>query len=180
MDKKRQEVPFKVGRRALVLFGDVWAEAIGVIDTMVSDWGEAEHEVWRSVPASGYYVTTASVEDTEARRLPGQCPECFEVGTHAPDCARGKRIAENLALGAPPALAPFLMDAPPRLVLPGSGCNFYAVNMKTWALFYMVSYREGAVWRSVDGETFVGGTSDDDAMFIALGPDGPTLAPWGL
>lgn len=114
--------------------------------------------------------------------LPGQCRECYEVDTHTSDCARGERIAENLARGVPAFWAEWAMWALP------SG------DPGTCAVFELRSYEDGTPrvigvlrrdWRGLGewgGGEFSCAPDGCASTFplIALGPEGPTLAPWGL
>ena len=95
--------------------------------------------------------------------LPSQCPRCFEVGTHVDGCM----VAANLARGVPAFWAPWAMWVHPTQ---GDGWVLYRVG------------RGGRLYQQG-----VGGTKaierlqcmDSPAPLVALGPNGPTLAPWG-
>ena len=174
-----QVVPWAERRRALVRcpFRGRWLEAVG----RVAD-GE---EVWETytLDDDGEPISDVWVSDgAPTALLPGQHPCCFEDGPHAPDCERGKRIETNLARGVPAFWAEWAMWALP------SG------DPGTCAVFELRSYEDGTPrvigvlrrdWRGL-GEWGGGEFScapdgcASTSPLIALGPDGPTLAPWGL
>ena len=153
MGEQKQEVPWAEGRRALIrpLPTMGWEEA----RAEVSFTGE---HVWVEVRPRDALAWADSVPRAP---VPNQNPCCFEVEAHTPNCARGKRIAENLARGVPAFWAEWAMwgDLP---MLVAAAYRLHRLDAA------------GALYE-VDHEGFRA-----PGPLIALGPDGPTLAPWGL
>jgi len=104
-----------------------------------------------------------STAEGEVATLPNQHACCFALGDHAAGCERGKRIAENLARGVIPYWAPWAMweDPPNRR---GSSCSDCSVGRL---------HPDGYI-------DFDHAANSNDLPFVALGPNGPTLSPWGL
>lgn len=155
------EVPWARGRRALVL--DVchtrqWVECVGV-DT---DDGEPAWE------ASGLDECGDVIPDRwlgtlcPTALLPDQCPRCYATGNgeHAPGCM----VAANLARGVSAFFAPWAM-----WTHPAPGCEYVQLHLVVG---------DGMVSETVIIMKWM--TTGRDVFFVALGPNGPTLAPWGL
>lgn len=165
-----QVVPWAEGRRALVYERATgqWVSAVGMgPDEELPDGERPGWESWfRETDEEPGVDRGRGWEclwhhETRTRLLPNQCPRCYEVGGHADGCM----VLENLARGVPAFWAPWVMWTHPS----AEGCLglVLVLNMVTGALVHV---------------TFVGvepGASSS-APLVALGPDGPTLAPWGL
>ena len=170
----KQEVPWAEGRRALIrpLPTMGWEEA----RAEVSSTGE---HVWVEVRPRDALAWADSVPRAP---VPGQHTCCFEVGDHAHDCARGKRIEENLALGVPAFWAEWAMWVfPPPSAVRGTLLLFFSI----WSSGCLEATRPGHIgWPDIeDGDAWLwanGTPGNCGRPLIALGPEGPTLAPWGL
>lgn len=170
MSETRQEVPWAEGRRAWVM--DVDERLLEGVGERHPNTGEAG---WRCG-----VIWLKHLAFSPARLLPGQCPDCFEVGTHAPDCARGKRIAENLAKRVWAWIAPFVMQSPPT----DDVAEVEVFQVYRHGLSQMVNLAnlgDKPDWRCNGVDSGEDDRPDPCAVgWVALGPEGPTCAPWGL
>lgn len=172
---KIQAVPWAEGRRALVRYvggdGDnsPWVEAVGLLS--VGSWAVLDDEgktdarlMWDGPGRDG-----APARTLEIAMVPGQCRECYEVDTHAPDCARGQRIEVNLARGMPAFWAEWAVDRAPESE-PDAPVVVFSIGP------------DGSLWGVywTDDGVAEYGEELHAPPFIAIGPDGPTLAPWGI
>lgn len=159
-----QQVPWAEGRRALVL--DVahtgrWMECVGVLDDDGACWeaagldddGDAQGE---------WYISTFRPTNI----LPGQCSHCFEVNAHSGGCP----VAANIARGVPAWMAPFVREEAPVY---READSLFTVSRDGFLIPGCWTERDGeaATWVTRGGHVVLG--------WLALGPDGPTLEPWG-
>ena len=150
------DVPWARHRRALVL--DVcharqWVECVGV-DT---DDGEPAWEAFGLDECGDVIPDRWLGTLCPTALLPDQCPRCYGTGdTHASGCM----VSANLARGVPEFWAPWVMWVTPP---DGThdGLHLY------WVRGSKLNHAEVRN----EGPTHVG--------LVALGPNGPTLAPWG-
>ena len=152
------DVPWALGRRAMVLTSRGWRECEGMAAGRHRGW------VW-TCPSRNFIGEPSTTEVFETTRdgerlpttlLPDQCPRCYDVGAHADGCM----VAANLARGVPEFWAPWVMWVTPP---DGThdGLHLYWVRGS--------KLNHGEVRN--EGPTHVG--------LVAIGPNGPTLAPWG-
>ena len=159
-------VPWAPGRRALVWFPNsgMWRECCG--DTIGSN------EVWVSL--DGENAVSARLDGVKTALLPNQCPRCFEVGTHADGCM----VATNLARGMSAFWAPWVMETPPPVHV--GGASVFQVHADR---LEPMSNGVNPGWEPkwfVMGRPFADDNPDPNALgWLVLGPEGPTLAPWG-
>lgn len=172
------DVPWALGRRAMVLTSRGWRECEGMAAGRHRGW------VW-TCPSRNFIGEPSTTEVFETTRdgerlpttlLPDQCSRCYDVGAHADGCM----VAANLARGVPEFWAPWVMWVFPdeeagHALYIGCGGNIERLY---------VSEGDG-VWL-LDGEPVEPGTTMeslgsgyDGQWLICLGPNGPTLAPWG-
>lgn len=172
-----QVVPWAPGRRALVFFeGDGhWREARG--GTILPNGEAMQHWLWeadaamllddgRSMASGGDNVWDAVLATARTALLPDQCPVCYEVGGHADGCM----AVDNLARGVKPWLAPYVQPGPPP--------PEWGDRVEVYVVFHhgleQVFHTDG--WHTEAGEP-----PEPTALgWICIGPNGPTLAPWGL
>lgn len=170
------KIPWKQGRRALVwdAYNEVWVEAVGRSDLRYVDGAKG----WLCCPVNdevlGFEVPADS---TDVRLLPNQCPRCFEVDDHADGCM----VAANLARGVPAFWAPWAMEAPPEHDRWDAGVYafagaLYPMEMETYRTWWEPNSYETR-WAVAGGS----GVAVEECAdwWVALGPDGPTLEPWG-
>lgn len=173
-------VPWAEGAMALVYDGSAhrWIEAMAT-----ELWGtpdaEASGRVWLPIDEHGapsLHGRRLLSAETQTKPLPGQCTECWLTVGHASDCARGVRVAANLALGVWPWLAPFVMREPPPHDL---GCEVFQVYRHGLAqMINMANAGDSPDWR-IDAAEPGEDMPDQYALgWVALGQDGPTLSPW--
>lgn len=186
MEEQRQEVPWAEGLEAVGRIAAALRHLrIAAEMARVSEEGaRVELGIIAKRPDGGGRITATFqtdgfLADLDAMVAREKCRECFKVGAHAPDCARGKRIAENLARGVWPWLVPFVMpDPPPKTDLEVDVFQVYPQGLD--AMIDVSNPGHPADWR-------VNASDPDDDLpgqfalgWVALGPEGPTLAPWGL
>lgn len=169
MDKR--DVPWAEGRRALVrdaLLGRL-LECVAAVDDdgrevwlapSIDDCGEPDLASW-----------WIDAEGAPTALLPGQCPECYEVGEHADGC----RVAVNLAAGVPEFWAQWAHFEDPAqtvaTVYQWSGCDL--VRMHDAA-----NLGSQPEW-VVDCGDCEGDPAVDGRPWVAIGLDGaPTNEPW--
>ena len=152
-----------MGRRALVrLPGGEWRDAAGWEDF---DHHDAYARMW------GLHFACSA----ETALLPSQCPRCFEVDAHADGCM----VAANLVKGVPEFWAPWAMWAfPPE----EDGRALYVCIRDN--VERLPALEDEGTWL-FDGLPVAPGTTMEELgdaygeqWLFALGPDGPTLAPW--
>lgn len=189
MSKIDNGVPWAEGRRALWLQDSFdglpprWVSAVGTTrELFVDDARKERHRFWEVVGDANDFEWA---EDAVTILEPGQCRECYEIDAHTETCARGKRIADNLARGVPAFWAEWVRaDAPPATDEAGRpSCARRAVTLYVLvgsSLMAPAGYVESVgrwVWTIGAVEP---GKAGHGLGFLALGPDGITLAPWGL
>lgn len=146
-----QQVPWALGRRALVLDVDgEWYDGTGVRDGEEKRWGQRFGNRW-------------AMDGAPTALLPHQCPRCFEVGTHADGCM----VAANLARGVPEFWAPWAMWKDPAELPVGIRLFHLDPENPPNGGFYLC-----------DVVAVIPGRASRLAL-VAIGPEGPTLAPWG-
>lgn len=156
------KIPWKQGRRALVwdAYNEVWVEAVGRSDLRYVDGAKG----WLCCPVNdevlGFEVPADS---TDVRLLPNQCPRCFEVDDHEQGCM----VDANLARGVPAFWAPWAMVDP---VPPSVWTRFNGLGL------YGLKHGAGQDPLACTLVTRIGDPCDS---WVAIGPDGPTLEPWG-
>lgn len=146
------EVPWAPGRRALILTSWGWREGFGRAPR------GNEHACWVVPNDDG--EARVWVKTAQTAFLPLQCPHCFEVVNHQSGCM----VAANLARGVPAFWAPFAM-----WTHPAPGCEYVQLPLVVG---------DGVVSETVVIMKWM--TTGHNVFFVALGPNGPTLAPWGL
>lgn len=172
-----QRIPCTPRRRCLARRneGGKWFEAIGV-----EHKGFSGHRSPRWLDDACNALSEGAVVTA---LLPGQCASCYEVDRHVEGCAESRglspeEVAENIRLGVWPWLAPFVMaDAPPKTDLEVDVFQVYPHGLD--AMIDVSNPGRPADWR-------VNASDPDDDLpgqfalgWVALGPEGPTLAPWG-
>lgn len=150
-----KQVPWAPGRRALVRcpHTERWHEAVARME---------DERVWEisglddnGDPDGQWWVD----EGVETSLLPGQCLRCFHVDTHASWCM----VAANMTRGVPAFWAPWAMWTVPDEV--PETVEVYALHQNK-RLRLVHRHESGLAWL------------DLGHPLVALGPEGPTLAPW--
>ena len=154
------KVPWAPGRYAMVRSYDVWVECVGVPAGEHYDMmgNRSDADLWVSVSDDSARGATI-----DAYALPGQCPRCYELEGHADGCM----VAANLARGVPAFWAPWAMQSMPSMRGVDPLIQLFVVHpscsVRRASAFVDWDHSEGA---------------DNGVPIVALGFDGPTLAPW--
>lgn len=172
-------VPWAPGRRALVRYAGSDKDARALFGHWVAMEAFQRKDGQRVWFCPGEQWPD---EIVETHTHPDACPRCYAVDTHAPGCM----VAANLARGIPSFWAPFAMWEPP----PGDAgahvkvClldGVVPVEMRqvvNGSAYQWMCYRLiGEMLHEDDTHTYA--LPEPGSAFVALGPDGPTLAPWG-
>ena len=172
------DVPWALGRRAMVLTSRGWRECEGMAAGRHRGW------VW-TCPSRNFigepsttevFETTRDGEQLPTTLLPDQGPRCYDVGAHADGCM----VAANLARGVSAFFAPWVMETPPTAP---NASLCYGLLRNGQAIELQWYSRNGvppAVWEGWETPNRLDAEEIDDIVgYFALGPNGPTLAPWG-
>lgn len=187
MEEQRQEVPWAEGLEAVGRIAAALRHLrIAAEMARVSEEGaRVELGIIAKRPDGGGRITATFqtdgfLADLDAMVAREKCRECYEVDTHAPDCARGKRIAENLAKRVWAWIAPFVMQSPPT----DDVAEVEVFQVYRHGLSQMVNLAnlgDKPDWRCNGVDSGEDDRPDPCAVgWVALGPEGPTCAPWGL
>ena len=169
------EVPWAPGRKALVrwLPDGAWFEGVacvhedGHVEGPVTDADRAN--IWHG----GDLDVFAPDDEAETVPLPSQCPRCFAVGTHEDGCM----VAANLARGVWAWLAPFVRQDPPGRVEEGEVFQVYPHGLTE--MIDLSDFGAPPDWRVNGAEPYEDAPDTNAIGWVVLGPNGPTLAPWG-
>lgn len=159
------DVPWAPRRRALVrvLPDGTWFEGIA----RVHEDGHVEGPVTDAHRANIWYNGDLDVfaldDDAETSMLPDQCPRCYAVEAHEDGCM----VATNLARGVPEFWAPWAMWKDPAELPVGIRLFHLDPENPPNGGFYLC-----------DVVAVIPGRASRLAL-VAIGPEGPTLAPWG-
>lgn len=184
MSAVAQEVPWAEGRLALVSYeGSEWqVMEARLVPTKGTDlapspgaprgtamlWvsNERPDEWWKDEGVNGAVLT---------RLLPGQCRDCFEIGTHTVDC----RVGDNLERGVPAFWAPWAHRVVPT-PLPGHTLLTCHGPRPRRLLVLCRRPDDSTFWESgLGGELPLLPGATHFGYLVALGPDGaPTNEPW--
>ncbi len=156
-----RQVPCEPGRRVLIRPCGQWLEAVGVADGHIAPNGDKWRAGWVVVSRAGTSTATTWYPPGAGPTapLPDECPRCGWLGCHEEGCM----VAANLARGVPAFWAPFAM-----WTHPAPGCEYVQLHRIVG---------DGMVSETVIIMKWM--TTGRDVFFVALGPNGPTLSPWG-